>query len=124
MKVGEMLNHVFTTAIEGGINYWASTRNYRWSLRDTANEPTWEPDPDNFFADIIDEEDGETAYHINRRIMERGWRYAYEHRDKFNWSTEPIPELVEGDALDNWDFDAWDADMILQMGLWEQVKYG
>jgi hypothetical protein len=32
--------------------------------------------------------------------------------------------MTDTAGIEDWDYDAGDADMILQLGLWEDVRYG
>ena len=110
---------LFTTALEGGINYWAQCAGYHWF--DTPND---RPDFRGFYADIIDmEDDSEPCYVVDRSVISRGYRLASgAFRKSLNWSSEPPPAVITGDT--DWDFDASDADMVLQLGLFGNVVYG
>lgn len=104
---------IFVTAIEGGINYWAQVDDY---------------DPQNnlrYSALIVWSEDGDTfkKYLVGSRTIKRGMRLAAtEWRDEISWSAEK-PPLVYTDDTD-WDFDAGDADVILQLGVFGEVIFG
>jgi hypothetical protein len=117
---------IFTTALEGGINYWASVDAYHWSNEDGSD------DIFGFYAKIREMEDNpNTVYLINREIIERGYKLATEDfREKISWSTDYPPhkdEFFKSRVIDYdcpWDFDAGDADCILQLGIFGEVIFG
>lgn len=130
----QFLHDLFTTAIEGGINYWAGVINYHHWINPGAPNSELQDDLLGFYADIEDMEYGDTAYHVNRRIIARGWRKLNTHtenplgvsvrwRDRICWSSGGNPPLVWTEDCD-WDYDAGDADVILQLGLFDDVVYG
>lgn len=106
----EFVRDVFTTAIEGGINYWASVGEY-WHSN---------PNPAKVYALIEEKEDAG----------------AGEHRVTLDTVVDGItavlakPQLRTGlvahiFALDAAEIDADDADVIVQMGLFDgEVVYG
>ena len=111
-----LLNDLFVTALEGGISYWSEARSYHWSTGGR-------PDYTNFYAEIVDFEDGDRVYRIDRSVISRGYKLATTtHADKIGWSTDTPPFIVTQDC--NWDFDASDADAIVQLGLFGDVVYG
>lgn len=118
----QLLCDLFTTALEGGINYWASVSEYRWE--DENGE-----DGDNsldFRAVIHDEESGDPDSLVTVTIvtMRRGYRLATgEWRKKIHWSSGEAPPFIVTDDTE-WDFDAGDADCILQLGVFGEVVYG
>lgn len=113
----QMLFDLFVTALEGGIGYWSECHRYHWMNTDGSD------DLHGFFATIKDtERDGDSpVVTIDRNIILKGYRLAtslFSH--KLAWSIER-PPLVLGDE---WDFDSFDADMIVQLGLYSEVVYG
>ena len=119
----QLLLDLFTTAIEGGISYWAGTAVYHWSNEDGTE------DHQGFYALISyeavqDDTDGSDTRRVDRSVMAKGYRLATTTwPNKLNWSSGDRPPLVVGPDTD-WDFDADDADMILQLGLFDAVVYG
>ena len=108
----QLIDDLFVTACEGGINYWASVSQYHW----TGGE---------LLAVIHDMEDDGKTYTVDRKVMSRGYRLACgEWRDRLAWSTARPPLVVTERTRDEWDFDAYDADMILQLGIFGDVVYG
>lgn len=118
----KLLHGLFTTALEGGINYWAEVDQYHW------NERTSIDDLHGFYATITEIGDGEDniPHRIDRAVMSKGYGLAVgEWRTKIAWSTgEPPPLVVTEESYDDWDYDAGDADCILQLGLFGDVVYG
>lgn len=154
----QLLLDLFTTALEGGINYWSVCHTYHWSNEDGSE------DHQGFYADVSDSDEyaeylqavkaqedalarrqtetfeeafdrisGKTrapavpvlkTYRINRTTMAQGYRLATTlWRDRISWSSGEKPPLVVGPETD-WDYDAGDADMIVQLGLFGAVVYG
>lgn len=118
----QWLHMIFTTALEGGINYWSECERYHWSVNDDGQTD----DLDGFFADIIEIGDGDLRYplRIDRTTIARGYYLAARTvwQTKIYWSSER-PPFILGPETD-WDFDAADADVIVQLGLFEEVIYG
>ncbi len=108
---------IFTTACEGGINYWAEVHAYCW-LKDDGSEELFD-----FFAEIecIEVED-EYKYILDRDVIGSGYKKACLEFPHYSWSTAPPPVTVDEDT--DWDFDAGDADMIVQIGLFGDVLFG
>lgn len=123
------LNMVFTTAVEGGIQYWATLVTYRWSTGKA------EPDAEaaDFYADICDSENDNKAYRIDAKVIKRGIRKAYALCDTFG---DPYQRLAISDLYaalrahvssirwDEVDYDSDTADIIVQAGLFGEVVYG
>jgi hypothetical protein len=126
----QLLFDLFTTALEGGIGYWSECEAYHWMIGPPADdvERPSEPDLAGFYARIreIDYDlDMEIPRTINRDVMLRGFSRASTPpwRDRINWSSgEKPPLIIDGDT--DWDFDAGDADCIVQLGLFGEVIYG
>ena len=113
----QLLLDIFNTALEGGIGYWSICDEYHWLNR----VPTEAPDIKGFYAVIRDEDD--TTFRINRKVIDKGLKLAATTwRDRLHWSTDKPPLVVTEDT--DWDFDAGDADMIVQLGLFDDVVYG
>lgn len=117
-------HNLFITALEGGINYWAGVNNYHWA-DNGVDDLEW------FSAEVFDEEEAFLAdkgekvviYTVNRATITKGWRLATTtFRDTISWSTGKPPVVWTPDS--EWDYDANDADCILQLGLFGDVVYG
>jgi hypothetical protein len=117
----ELLADLFTTALEGGIGYWSSCSEYHWSTDGQA-------DLRGFFAVVTDStvevEDDPPTHRIDRDTIVKGYGLATTTwRNKVFWSSGEKPPLVITDDTD-WDYDAGDADAIVQLGLFGEVVYG
>ena len=127
------VHQTFTTAMEGGVNYWASVENYRWALRDASGalvkDSFGDPCEDftGFTATLLDNEDEDAEPRVvNREVIERGIRAIANGTARTNAKLRKemlvasnAPEMV-GDL----DLDAADADCIVQAGLFGEVIYG
>ena len=101
---------IFTTAIEGGVNYWADIESYQWN----------DDKPAEFKAVLlaIASRWGGTPvkYHVDLAVMMKGLtRYA---------ETYGVARLASLLDPDFGDYDAIDADMIVQFGIFGKVVYG
>ena len=118
----QLLFDLFVTALEGGISYWATCNAYHWRLSGPADLE----DIQGFHAAILDEgnDPAPKRYTIDRAVMAKGYRLATtDWRHRIAWSSGEEPPLVVGPETD-WDFDATDADAIVQLGLFNEVVYG
>lgn len=119
----QLLYDIFTTALEGGINYWAQVDAYHiWKSK------ALDEDVHGFYAIIRDQDDEDAEWvTVNIEVMRRGYTLAtspaHEWRNRLAWSSDEKPPLVV--TVDTeWDYDAGDADCILQLGLFGDVVYG
>jgi hypothetical protein len=114
---------LFTTALEGGIGYWSACGTYSWSKGNKLQTPDYE----GFYAVIRDLEDDDKTtqiHRIDRAVIAKGYKLATtEWRNKVAWSSGEKPPVVVGPDTD-WDYDAGDADVIVQLGLFGEVVYG
>jgi hypothetical protein len=121
--LSQLFFDLFVTALEGGIGYWSECSEYKPFVGDSDVENVKD-----FVAVIIntveDDERYEGGEHrIDRNVVARGYGLATSKwRDQLNWSSSK-PPVVVGPETD-WDFDASDADMIVQLGLFGDVVYG
>jgi hypothetical protein len=122
----QLLHDLFVTALEGGIGYWSTADAYHWCHDDDATSE----DLAGFYAIVVDcEADEETAHRIDRDVIYRGLRRFYDG-DTSGGAAGPyvfahmirLAILKPGD--DRIDFDADDADVIVQAGLFGEVVYG
>lgn len=130
------LHDIFTTAIEGGINYWCRVARYHWSVDDKGDERDYA-----FFAEVLDSEDEDEdddgddgilatpspRRRIDAEVILRGL-VAYASMPpterRFPLREKAIRLLMGGEVADAVDYDAEDADCIVQMGLFGQLVYG
>lgn len=110
----ELYRDVFTTAIEGGVNYWARVAEYAWA-----------GDPTKFHAVIADVEDGDKAYRVDRSVIAKGLGIVAGPAEKSGAGGLARQAARAILALDeDVDYDASDADEIIQAGLFGEVLYG
>ena len=118
------LNNVFTTAMEGGVNYWASVVQYRWS----DGAPHYN-EINEFRAVLRDvQEDDLPEYVVDRAVIAKGIRLLYAHMKDLGenanrYHKEAVTNLQFG-RYDDADYDSDTADMIVQFGLFEKLVYG
>ena len=118
MTFDELLYCIFSDSL-GGIRYWADITG--WSDTDV-DEPglLW-------YVKVVDVEDDNTSYTIDRAAILAGWELAAtDFADRVLWSSSvPKPAaLMTEDEVEDFDYDAGDADAIVQLGLFGKVIYG
>jgi hypothetical protein len=115
-RLWDHANVWFTTALEGGINYWAIVDVYHW-------------DQENFHAVIRDTVDEDKQHTIDRAVIERGLGLYYGgylvdgYGDKKHHVSADVREFIDS-CGDDGDMDAGDADTVVQLGLFGKVVYG
>jgi hypothetical protein len=106
---------LFITACEGGVNYWGQPTGYHWTVDGV-------DDHDGFRTVLVDVESSD-RWVLDRSVIARGWKLATTSwRKKISWSTGEPP--VVWTEHSDWDFDAEDADAIVQLGLFEDIVFG
>lgn len=125
----QLLHDIFVTAIEGGMTTaWSRVVNYHWGVPATDADPShsFEDDVLGFYADLDeygDDSEPAARHHVDRTVIERGLRLAAdEWRNKIHWQCGYKPPFFPEDEWE--DFDAFDADCVLQLGLFREVIYG
>lgn len=137
-----LCHNIFTTAIEGGTNYWAARTAYHWRKADATDDMDTHDacDIDGFYADIVETEDAEEgddgnlkgkAHRIDLAVIDRGINAAANLTATFGGHPlnpkgrlHAICYALNGPAADEVDFDADDADNIVQIGIFNDVVYG
>jgi len=115
----EAYEDILVTAVEGGINYWFSVA--RWDgSKAVGYEDDGEDKPAKHTITVATVRKG-----IN--ILAKGGGYdaargRYEETPQ--WWKDKWREAYEGCATLDWDYDAGDADVIIQVGLLGEVVYG
>ncbi len=111
-----MLGDLFTTALEGGINYWASVSAYKWQNR---------PEPE-YYAVIHESENEDKEYRVTIETIREGLRNIVTNQVKYNLGEgESVAKLAIGLLTDeDYDYDAGDADNVVQAGLFKEIVYG
>ena len=119
----QLLFDIFTTALEGGIGYWSQASAYHWQSTDDAGSYNGD-DVQGFYA-VVREYDEDTDLRIDRAVVAKGYTLATSGTwlGRIAWSSSEKPPLVITTDTD-WDFDAGDADVIVQLGLFGEVVYG
>lgn len=123
------------TACEGGVNYWAYVDNYAWFLPYLSDSSTCEPSPSGggaFEATLSDKFENDfkpTKININtvatgiNRIMNANLE---ELKSKYGLSSEFRTKLRKAsntnDDIDSW-IDAGVADIVIQIGMFDEVIY-
>lgn len=137
-----LCHNIFTTALEQGINYWATITAYHWRKADDSGEvDTYNAcDIDGFYADIVETEDAEEdeegkikgkAHRIDAAVIDRGINAVVNLTATFggeginpNGLLRRLCYALNGPGGNDVDFDANDADNIVQIGLFNDVVYG
>ncbi len=111
------LHGLFTTALEGGIGYWSCATEYHWSLPDGGD------DLDGFYATVEETEEDEPVTHrIDAACILRGLQFFAQPGQGYRHVHSVARAVLFGD--DDLDYDADDADAIVQAGLFGEVVYG
>lgn len=113
------LHGVFVTALEGGIGYWSVCTKYHWSL------PDGEDDVEGFYADVEEtetDEDDAPTHRIDAACILRGLLYFAQPGQGYRHVHSVARAVLFGD--EDVDYDADDADAIVQAGLFGEVVYG
>ena len=106
----EFLTDVYTTALEGGIGYWAECSEYQWSTIQRAVIHDTAADDDRAHVITLDTiARGLAAITTGRITLSDGHRHRITTADRTN------------DAAD---LDANDADLIVQAALFGAITYG
>lgn len=110
----EFLSDILSTAIEGGINYWAQFDSIE-KIDDANDILGWRYES----AVIYDYDNPDEQFTINIDVIAKGLgilRRRNAERDK---------DLLEANRTNGMrgDFDAWDADKIVQFGLFGKLEY-
>ena len=114
----QTLHYLFTTALEGGIGYWSVCTKYHWRLL-----PSGEYDLDGFFATVEETEvRAPVAHRIDADTILRGLLYFAQPGEGYRHVRQVARAVLLGD--DEVDYDADDADAIVQAGLFGEVVYG
>lgn len=105
---------VFTTAIQGGVNYWADIDVCKY-IKDG------EYDYEGFHA-VISDIDEQKSWRVNRKTLIDGFKKAFD--DDVQIGDTYRKEILVGYAeKDAGDIDAGNADIIVQLGLFGEVVY-
>lgn len=106
----KLLHDVFLVGVADGIRQWATV----WSTVEGLRHRHL------FEARITDID--RRASTVNRTTMVRGMlAAAFTWRDRIPWSTELPPTIF--DDYQGWEFNAFDADCVIQLGIYGDLPY-
>lgn len=117
----ELYASIITTAVEGGINYWARVGDYEWSFKwhgddkDDASVTVYEYGDDTEPASVH-KVTTDTIAHAFTVLKKGPVKYLGEATRKRYIGAQFVPDEA--------DLDAGDADNILQIGLFGELVYG
>ena len=103
----QLLNDIFVTAIEGGINYWAQVNQYNHNIDNYSADITITESPNDFT---------QLDYTINQQTIINGINKIANHQSRL------CKEIMSNVMTEN--FDAEDADIIAQVGLFGTPVFG
>lgn len=127
-KRAEFLASVMTTAIEGGISYWAEVGNYRWGFSDLGkSDGSKLVEDEQAFANatVWDGEDDEAKpVEVDIETIAKGIRLVSDGKVSISNDRRANVMLANRTNGDDGDIDADIADCILQAGMFGEVVYG
>lgn len=112
----QFLQDVLTTAIEGGVNYWATVTEYRWEHLPVGDA----------FAVLFDTEGDNEKHRVDVDVVAKGIGVLTGARTGDRWKGTYWQQFVAANRTngDQGDYDADIADQIVQAGLFGEVVYG
>lgn len=112
------LGNIFTTALEGGIDYWSVCDEYRWE-----NLP-----PEKWYAKIREDDDESKEHTVTIDTIREGLVRLSRREAKcnLNGQADALKRLALGILRnpEDYDYDAGAADNIVQAGLFNEIVYG
>jgi hypothetical protein len=124
----EFLGDIITTAVEGGTNYWAQVSQYQYESHGEIRVYTGERQGDEPRATLHELNDDETGYNdepldLTIDAVARG--LGKITRGEVQINSELRKHIAEASREnDAGDIDAGDADVIAQVGLLGEIRYG
>jgi hypothetical protein len=131
--IDKMLWDTFVTALEGGIGYWAASSSYHIWADDNGTE-----DHEGFYSDVVDADyppgDPDAEFpptRVDRAVIARGFERVATgehnmHSDaagKFAWMLQARLAGKDDYEVDV-DFDAGDADCLVQIAMFGKLVFG
>lgn len=113
----DRLTDILTTAVEGGINYWATVEVYKWDCPEEERR-----------AEIFTQDEGK-RYRVDLQTLAEGLMTLWNENNapidhpKEPWMKVPL-EICMNKREDFVDFDAADADCMFQYSIFGSVVYG
>ncbi len=123
---------IFTTALEGGISYWATIEEYHWKKEGVPDTATMEEmvDVDGFYATVTEEGDP-TPLRIDASTIHKAIKAILDGTATFggqplspNGRIARLAKALDKSPTADPDYDAGDADNLVQIGLFGDVVYG
>lgn len=112
--------YIITTAIEGGINYWANVLDYKWTDPELNKGDTVY----SAYAKIVETDENKT-HEIKHPVIKKA--FATLRRGQVEGLAEDYRARLIGQlhlSAEDMDIDAADADIVVQVGLFGKVIYG
>jgi hypothetical protein len=119
-----MLNSMFTTALEGGIGYWARCSVYRWGIRGENGRLDEAID----FVAVIhemgdeDDEDAAPVHVVDADVIRKGIRRMIQRGGWNQYISASLGDLIGG-PYDDHDYDSITAGLVVQFGLFGEERY-
>jgi hypothetical protein len=112
----EFLSDIVITAVEGGIGYWSTVERYAFVLDEYSAD-------NHTSATILETGDGDISvqHEVTIETIARGLARVREDHHKFGNRSTWVAADRENDAGE---FDSCDADALVQLGLFGEVRYG
>lgn len=121
----QFLADLFTTALEGGVNYWAEVVAYHWAKPDVPRSAPMDErfDFEGYYAVIRDAEGDGKEHRIDRQTIQRGLGKVMRGEVRVHESyVQRITQASRENDAGN--LDAGDCDVIVQAGALGEVVYG
>ena len=117
-----MYRDILITAVEGGVNYWASVSEYKIKCDDETGEIV------SVTATLADE-DEDKEYAVDVATIRKGMSLLHKGGGHYRkpapeWWVKKWRKAYRGCATGEWDYDACDADCVVQAGIFGEVVYG
>jgi hypothetical protein len=118
----QFLSDVMTTAVEGGINYWASVSDYRWDAPfDQQGVTVYDHSGDELPPEGKRVTPEDIASAISKMRANKDGLFAWAHRSESYWVQFWLADRTNGE---DGDYDAGIADCILQVAVFGDVIFG
>jgi hypothetical protein len=119
-----MLNDMFTTALEGGVGYWARCSVYRWGIPGENGRHTEAIDFVAVLHEMGDEDDEDAApvHVVDADVIRKGIRRMIQRGGWNRYISASLGDIIGG-HYDDLDFDSITADLVVQYGLFGEEKY-
>ena len=129
----QRLFDLFVTALEGGIGYWSVCKTYHWTKQPGAEKLPVDKAQDlyGFYAVVVetDPSEGDTpkTHRIDAAVLSLGLRRLREGKVTFGnapWDAVVQRNLWHQCHDEDGNYDAGDADIVVQAGLFGDIIFG